>query len=228
MYHHLSQYYDLLFPEQLQVNYMLKDYAKPGLKAVDLGCGTGRLTKVLHDCGMDVFGVDLDQEMINVAQKKYTDIEFKASDMVETLSKHDAFDLVTCFGNTLPHLDHKALSKFLIHLKASLKNEGYAIIQCLNYVPILKNKPKHLKPIFVNNITFERTYDYHSAYITFTTTLKIDHHITEGQTTIYPYTIDDLSLYLRQHELNFQFYGDTQLKPFQEDDYYLYIIITKS
>ena len=37
---------------------------------LDLGCGTGNMTELLADAGYDMIGVDLSEEMLNVAMEK--------------------------------------------------------------------------------------------------------------------------------------------------------------
>ena len=43
---------------------------------LDLGCGTGNITRRLADCGYDMIGIDLSDEMLQIAiEKKYDEIE---------------------------------------------------------------------------------------------------------------------------------------------------------
>ena len=69
MYNHFSHYYNLIFPEDPKIKDFIKAYAKPYQQALDLGCGTGRLTYQIHENKMDVKGIDLDESMIEVAKK---------------------------------------------------------------------------------------------------------------------------------------------------------------
>ncbi|POX37330.1 SAM-dependent methyltransferase [Streptomyces sp. Ru73] len=52
----------------------------------DLGCGPGRNTAHLRDLGLDVFGIDLSPEMIDLARAAYPDLRFEVGSM-------DALDL---------------------------------------------------------------------------------------------------------------------------------------
>ena len=47
----------------------------------DIGCGTGRITQHLHELGLDVFGVDLSDGMLDQARKLYPHLAFTQGDM---------------------------------------------------------------------------------------------------------------------------------------------------
>ncbi|GAA1464734.1 class I SAM-dependent methyltransferase [Nocardiopsis exhalans] len=58
---------------------------EPGPVA-ELGCGSGRITALLRDLGLAVFGVDLSPVMIDIARRTYPDLRFEVGSM-------DALDL---------------------------------------------------------------------------------------------------------------------------------------
>ena len=47
-----------------------------GLVVLDAGCGTGYLSKKLHDQGARVIGVDFSERMIEIARTKHAGLEF--------------------------------------------------------------------------------------------------------------------------------------------------------
>lgn len=47
----------------------------------DLGCGTGRITQHLHELGLDAFGVDLSDGMLEQARKLYPHLHFTQGDI---------------------------------------------------------------------------------------------------------------------------------------------------
>ncbi|MFJ5760966.1 methyltransferase domain-containing protein [Neobacillus sp. NPDC093182] len=71
-----------------------------GEKILDLGCGTGDLTKKLYDIGGDVIGADKSQNMITQAVSKYSNIKFFVRD-VTALGYNAEFDAV--FSNATLH-----------------------------------------------------------------------------------------------------------------------------
>ncbi|WP_017578883.1 class I SAM-dependent DNA methyltransferase [Nocardiopsis valliformis] len=63
------------FAEHVQVSDV-----EPGTVA-ELGCGSGRITALLRDLGLEVFGVDLSPVMIDIARQTYPDLRFEVGAM---------------------------------------------------------------------------------------------------------------------------------------------------
>jgi SAM-dependent methyltransferase len=81
-----------------------------GTRAVDFGCGTGRSTRVLRGLGFQTVGVDIAQEMVNVARGHDPDGDYRVIEDgdFDGLPQH-GFDLVLCsfpFDN-IPEHDRK-------------------------------------------------------------------------------------------------------------------------
>ncbi len=73
---------------------------KPGETILDLGCGTGDLTKEIFISGANVTGIDNSAEMILTAKSKFPEIEFYQMDARE-LSFNVQFDAI--FSNAVLH-----------------------------------------------------------------------------------------------------------------------------
>lgn len=54
---------------------LLKEYGVNNGIVLDMGCGTGNITKLLSEAGYDMIGIDNSQEMLNVAMEKRGDEE---------------------------------------------------------------------------------------------------------------------------------------------------------
>jgi SAM-dependent methyltransferase len=66
-----------------------------GLSVLDAGCGTGYLSKKLHDRGAVVTGVDLAERMIEIARGDHPGIDFRVDSYTELSTVGDGeFDLV--------------------------------------------------------------------------------------------------------------------------------------
>ena len=205
MYEHFVNSYNLIFPFDESLKKGLLPFIKEGGKAVDLGCGTGRLVHLLTELGMDSSGVDLDKAMIEKAKKDFPALSFYHENMVDFLSDDQVYDLILCFGNTLVHLNPEQMKQFLKRIKQRLAPNGYFIIQLLNYDKILKFKPEQLKTIHFENGKFTRHYTYYENTISFKTKLAFGEMVSEGETTLYPYTRSKLKSFFNHAELEFSF-----------------------
>src|SRR3954468_2783884 len=73
---------------------------KAGERILDLGCGTGQLTRRITDAGAVVTGIDHSSEMIAQAKANYPEIPFEIADVRE-LAVDEPFDAV--FSNAVLH-----------------------------------------------------------------------------------------------------------------------------
>lgn len=61
-----------------------------GRTVLDAGCGTGYLTRQLHERGAHAIGVDLSEEMIRIARSHYPDVDFRVDSTSELATIDDA------------------------------------------------------------------------------------------------------------------------------------------
>lgn len=66
----------------------------PHLQILDLGCGSGLLTRWLTDKGFDAQGVDFSHGLLEIAQKEHPDIFFTESNIISTPYPDGSFDIV--------------------------------------------------------------------------------------------------------------------------------------
>jgi len=78
---------------------------KAGETILDLGCGTGHLTKKISDLGAEVTGIDASAEMIEKAEKDFPGVDFKVADGAN-FHFNRSFDAV--FSNAALHWMHRA------------------------------------------------------------------------------------------------------------------------
>ncbi|SDM46137.1 class I SAM-dependent DNA methyltransferase [Allokutzneria albata] len=55
--------------------------AKGNIEVVDVGSGPGYIARHLKSLGLDVFGIDLSREMVELARRRYPDIRFEEGSM---------------------------------------------------------------------------------------------------------------------------------------------------
>ena len=75
----------------------------PGASVLDLCCGDGRLTSVLHAKGFRVRGIDGSEEMLGFARERCPDVAFAAGD-ARTFETECRFDAVISTFDALNHL----------------------------------------------------------------------------------------------------------------------------
>ncbi len=103
----------------------LAPYLKPGMSLLELGCGTGRLTRRLLSFGCAVTAVDNSEEMLAHAP---TAACLVCSD-IEHLRLAQKFDVVILPSGLINHADGAVRSAFLATAAAHLKPSGRFILQ---------------------------------------------------------------------------------------------------
>ncbi len=100
-----------------------------GRKALDFGCGTGRVTRFLKKLGFDVIGVDISSSMIQLAKTVDPGGKYRlVADGDFGAFEPDSFDLVLssfAFDN-IPDVSKRC--ELLRGLRRLLKNEGRMIL----------------------------------------------------------------------------------------------------
>ena len=99
--------------------------AKPGERILDIGCGSGHLTKQIADAGAEVTGLDSSQEMIATARAAYPAINFIVADASD-FSFEKPFDAI--FSNAALHWVDRA-EEAIICMSNALKPGGRFVIE---------------------------------------------------------------------------------------------------
>jgi SAM-dependent methyltransferase len=106
------------------------EFARPycaGADVLDAGCGVGYGTAVLAEEAGRVVGVDLSQQAIGYARRRYarTNVEFLVSDVAALPLSDDTFDAVCAF-ETIEHLPEPL--RFLREVKRVLRPDGVFVV----------------------------------------------------------------------------------------------------
>jgi 2-polyprenyl-3-methyl-5-hydroxy-6-metoxy-1,4-benzoquinol methylase len=108
-------------------NYLLKSIPKNNTYILDVGCGTGELTKKLVPYSNEIIGIDISENMVNEALKRNNDkkINYIKVSVEEYLEKTDKqFDIII----SIAALHHMNEEKVLEMMKNKLTKNGKIII----------------------------------------------------------------------------------------------------
>lgn len=112
------------------INDNIKDLIKEK-KLLEIGCGTGEIAYRLQKMDYEVTAIDNSEDMLNVAARKYKNIDFLKLDMRD-LKDEDSYGVVIAVFDTLNYLnDLEDLKKSFCNIKKSLKSKGVFLFDVL-------------------------------------------------------------------------------------------------
>jgi 2-polyprenyl-3-methyl-5-hydroxy-6-metoxy-1,4-benzoquinol methylase len=112
--------------QQYQV-YLIKNMDNQNKYILDVGCGTGELTKKLIGKGEKIIGIDISEKMIQEAMRRNTDIkiEYICTTVEKYLEETDkTFDIIVSIA-ALHHMNEKEILK---KMKSKLTENGKILI----------------------------------------------------------------------------------------------------
>ncbi|MDP4126147.1 MAG: class I SAM-dependent methyltransferase [Bacillota bacterium] len=198
-YRALSEYYDEIFPLKKVQKEFLQDYIKrESLSSIlDIGCGTGTFALELSQNGVNVLGVDLSEEMVEISKRKALEKDsiasFSVADMRDLSDIKEQFDGIVCLGNTLAHvLGENDLKQVLTQFR---DRGNHLLLQIVNYDRILAKQVKELPIIKTSNLTFYRSYMYRlDGRIDFSMKIEFPdtNEVVSGVNLLFPLKLDIL------------------------------------
>lgn len=128
-YNQFAWYYDSLMEPQFYEDYFL--YLEKTLpnfhSCLDLGCGTGNITTKLDREDRYLLGVDLSEEMLQLAKEKNNHIHYQQADMT-TFKTNQKFDVVLCLCDSLNYvLGFEKQKQVLENCYKHLNNDGILV-----------------------------------------------------------------------------------------------------
>lgn len=93
----------------------------------DLGCGTGRITAHLHSMGVDIFGIDLSQGMVDVARRTHPSLRFVVGSITAVGLADGVLGGVLAWYSTI-HTSPKELPGVFDELYRVLAPGGYLLV----------------------------------------------------------------------------------------------------
>lgn len=103
----LAKYYDRMMgnreKELAGLKQLIETNSPEAKKILELACGTGTVSKYLHDQGYEMTGIDISPEMLAVARNKIPHATFFEQD-IATFALSGTFDVVVCLFDSINHL----------------------------------------------------------------------------------------------------------------------------
>ncbi len=195
-YEMLFRYYDDIFPFNKDTFTFLREGLEENDKVLDVACGTGTYAIALQKEQMKVCGLDLDENMVTLAEEKALEAGVKTDFVVTSMLNLDLVSdgnlkRIFIIGNSLVHL--KSLDEvrtFFSLCYELLQDSGDLIIRILNYDRILDEKIHKLPTLEVplKGITFERNYhfDEGSHIIELSSILQVQDETQEASVYLFP------------------------------------------
>ena len=141
-----------LFPQEKKA--IKRYFNDTDCSVLDVGCGVGRVTHLLHDRGFDVTGIDISEPLVEKARSLFPDVDFYVEDIRDTRFDSKSFEYVifSFFGidYLLPKVER---TKALREIYRLLKPGGILVFSSHNswhpLVPLsIRNLGLGLKDVF--------------------------------------------------------------------------------
>lgn len=175
-------------------------------KILEVGCGSGMLARRFIKNGYDYLGLDLYNEMLEIARSEVRQNVFIQSDM-RSISFDNQFDCVLITGRSLAYvIDNRGIMDTFAGIHKSLKNNGLLVFDVFEANAIFNNINDFEQTIEHNDKKIRRisklkrnletgwTYDWQAKYI-----IEQDGQTTEFDdlTTLRAFTKDEILLFLK-------------------------------
>ena len=122
--------------------------AAKGLRVLDIGCGTGRLSRQFAERGAEVVGLDFSARSVDIARSQGPDgnPSYEVGSMLE-LTADEPYDAVVTWGSIAIACRHAGeVAQFFTRLRGVLKDDGIVVLlEPLHVGPlhrVLNMKPK--------------------------------------------------------------------------------------
>ncbi len=131
MYTFFAQFYDQLQEADYKKRtaYLMKLFKKYGQKPtllLDAACGTGGFSNEFAALGVEVIGVDMSEDMLDIARQKAIDNQFDILFLCQKLQELDLYGTVdgaVCCLDSLNHItDYKTLQKAINRISLFLES----------------------------------------------------------------------------------------------------------
>ena len=223
-YKKLAKYYDSLYKSKNyneESQFIVKLFKKYNIRSVlDIGCGTGSHIAKLEKEGFECTGIDLNQEMLDIARQKVKAPLYQANMINFDLGLK--YDAIICMFATFNYLltDESAIKTLSCFYK-HLNSKGIVLIDLHN----LQNRGSKTDKIKDIERIMKWSYDKASRMEKTKIKFIVPEGIIEDEHTMRIYSIEEMERLLKNTGFKkFNCYGNYELKPAKESSKNLEII----
>jgi SAM-dependent methyltransferase len=141
-----AKFYDLLYKDkdyEREVDFLEKIFLSFGRpdSVLEVGCGTGNYTQILHRRGYNITGLDISENMIRVARQK-CDCAFQVGD-IRNVSMGGKFDACIAMFAVMGYMvNNSDMVKALNNIRAHLKTNGLFVFDVWNGLAVMRTLPE--------------------------------------------------------------------------------------
>ena len=205
-----------------------------GASILDVPCGSGRISIELARRGYQVTGIDINTELLDLAQTKAKDINLDINWLemdMRDLPWHDHFDGAICFWSSFGYFNEADNANFLQRVSRSLKTGASFILDTPlieTRLPEMESQERVWWPAGELLALEERTFDHETSRIESEWTFIKDGQIEKKILSQRLYTYLELVTMLEKAGFgNHQAYSSIDGEPFGMGSTWLYINTTK-
>jgi len=217
LYSQLATVYHEMYQSIFDYKQEFKSYKKyldkyKSKNILEIGCGSGNLAPYFLKAGFSYTGLDLSNEMINIAKTVKPKGNFVQGDM-RNLKFRNKFDTILITGRSFTYLiTNDDVINTLKSICRSLKKGGYLIFDNFNAEEMIQiNKKKFSQTVQYKNRKYRReTVKTPNLETGWTESWDATYYITENKKTkilkdksiLRSFTLDELSLFLKITKFN--------------------------
>lgn len=136
VYEDMAEVYDLIYGDQVDAEFYLREARNARGPVLEVGCGTGRILLRLVQAGIDAEGLDLSKKMLGVLKKKAEALKLDPKVMQADMRDFKIgkkFKLIIVPYRSFLHLASGAdRKKALLNFKEHLADGGRLVMHCYN------------------------------------------------------------------------------------------------
>ena len=193
---------------------------------LDVGCGTGILANELKKMNFEVSGMDISEDMINVAKETTTEIEFIVADM-RNFDMKKKFDMITCAFDAINYITtDEDMENAMSSIYNNLNENGFFIFD-VNTPYLYEDKHFGVINRVFDNIHFKQILEYDKT--TQIATTLFDFGNNEREIHIQKaYTVKEMDEFLLKAGFKIvDRYKNFRLEPIENRSYKVFYIVRR-